>query len=138
MREAVRFGADQTFRTLVHFRRGRIVGTAMVVRLDREDGADLTERLVGNLDSRIQIALHGGSNGDPVPIPEYAAAPDRHAPEEPVKPAGAPDLAAIALGPDDLPSGITCNPGEYTRTMAPGSPSGARSAREAGESVARR
>ncbi len=119
VRESVRFGDDQTFRTLVHFRRGRIVGTAMVVRVDAKDGADLAEQLVGTLDSRIQIALHGGSNGDAVPVPAYAAASDRRAPEEPVKPAGAPDLAAIALGPDDLPSGITCNPGEYTRTTAP-------------------
>ena len=116
VREAARFGDDQTFRTLVRFRRGRIVGTAMAVRVDREDGADLAERLVGILDSRIQIALHGGSNGEPVPVPEYAPASDRRAPEAPVRPAGAPDLASIALGPDDLPSGITCNPGEYTST----------------------
>jgi hypothetical protein len=119
VREAVRFGGDQTFRTFVLFRRGRIVGTAMVVRLDRKDGEDLAERLVGILDSHIQIALHGGSNGEPVPIPRYAAASERRAPEEPVRPAGAPDLAAIALGPDDLPSGITCNPGEYTDTTPP-------------------
>lgn len=119
VREAVRFGDDQTFRTLVRFRRGRIVGTAVVVRVDRKDGADLAERLVGTLDSRIQIAVDGGSNGDPVSIPEYATATDRNAPEEPVRPAGAPDLAAIALGPDDLPSGITCNPGEYTSTTPP-------------------
>jgi hypothetical protein len=119
MREAVRFGEVQTFRTLVRFRRGRIVGTTVVVRLDRKDGADLAERLVGTLDSRVQIALHGGSNGDPVSIPEYAAASDRTPPKEPVRPAGAPDLAAIALGADDLPSGIKCNPGEYTRTTSP-------------------
>jgi hypothetical protein len=119
VREAVRFGDNKTFRTLVGFRRGRIVGTAMVVRVDREDGADLAERLVGILDSRIQIALDGGSNGDPVSIPEYATAPDRRAPEEPVRPAGAPDLAAIALGSADVPPGIKCNPGEYTDTTPP-------------------
>lgn len=119
VREAVRFGDTQTFRTLVQFRRGRLVGTAVVVRVDRADAAHLAERLVGILDTRAQIALHGGSNGDPVSIPEYAAAPANRAPEAPVKPAGAPDLAAIALGPDDLPSGITCNPGEYTNTTPP-------------------
>ena len=119
VQEAVRFGDDQAFRTLVRFRRGRILGTAVVVRVDRKDGAHLAERLVGILDSNIQIALHGGSNGEPVPIPQYAAASEGRAPEEPVRPAGAPDLAAIALGPDDLPSGITCNPGEYTSTTPP-------------------
>jgi hypothetical protein len=128
VREAVRFGDDQTFRTLVHFRRGRVVGTAMVVRVDREDGADLAERLVGTLDSRIQIALHGGSNGDPVPIPEYAAAPDRRAPEAPARPAGAPDF----------PPGSRATPVNTRARRRSGSRSGARSVREAGESVARR
>lgn len=125
LREAVTFGDVRTFRTLIRFRRGPVVGTAVVVRLDREDGRRLAERLVGTLDSRIQTGLHGGSNGEPVPTPEYADSAevadssDDPASDGPVRPAGAPDLAAIALGPGDLPDGIECNPGEYTRTTPP-------------------
>jgi hypothetical protein len=119
LQEAVTFGEVQTFRTLIRFRRGPVVGTAVVVRLDRKNGRRLAERLVGTLDSRIQIGLHGGSNGAPVPTPEYVDSSDRPAQDEPVRPAGAPDLAAIALGPGDLPDGIKCNPGEYTRTTPP-------------------
>ena len=119
MQEAVRFGDVQTFRTLIRFRRGPVVGTAVVVRLDRKSGRHLAERLVGRLDSRIQIGLHGGSNGAPVPTPEYVDSSGEPAQDEPVRPAGAPDLAAIALGPGDLPEGIKCNPGEYTRTTPP-------------------
>ena len=118
-KEAVTFGDVRTFRTLIRFRRGSVVGTAVVVRLDQGDGRRLAERLVGRLDSRIQIGVHGGSNGAPVPTPEYADSSDGRAQEDPVRPAGAPDLAAIALGPGDLPDGIKCNPGEYTRTAPP-------------------
>ena len=119
VQEAVTFGDVQTFRTLIRFRRGPVVGTAVVVRLDRKDGRHLAERLVGTLDSRIQIGLHGGSNGAPVPTPEFVDSSDGPAQDEPVRPAGVPDLAALALGPGDLPDGIKCNPGEYTRTTPP-------------------
>ena len=121
LREAVRYGYDRVFRTLVGFRRGQIVGTTMAVRVDRADGDDTAERLVGILDSRIQIALHGGSNGEPVAIPGAPAPPTGARQSiEPVKPPpGVPDLAAVALGPDDLPPGIPCNPGEYTKTTPP-------------------
>ena len=119
LREIVRYGDDQVFRTLVGFRRGRVVGTVMVVRVDQEDGSDLAERIVGILDSRTQIALHGGTNGDPVAIPEDSGSPTGQQTAPPERPPGAPDLAAIALGPDDLPPGIPCNPGEYTHTTSP-------------------
>ena len=120
LREVVRFGSDEVFRTLVGFRRGRNVGTVMVVRVDRRDGKDIAERMVGILDSRIQIALHGGSNGDLVAIPEAAVPPDgtRQPAAPPKPPPGVPDLAAIALGSDDLPPGIPCNPGEYKPTTS--------------------
>ena len=119
LREVVRFGDDQVLRTLVGFRRGRVVGTVMVVRVDQDEGSDVAERMVGILDSRIQIALHGGSNGDPVAIPEDSASPTGGRPAPPQRPSGVPDLAAIALGPTDLPPGIPCNPGEYTHTTSP-------------------
>jgi hypothetical protein len=119
LREAVRFGRDEVYRTFVGFRRGRVVGEVMVVRADRADGKHLARQLVGLLDTRIQIALHGGSNGEPVEVPAYAARPGGGEPAAPARPAGAPDLAAIALGAGDLPPGITCNPGEYTRTTGP-------------------
>ncbi len=119
LREIVRFGDDQVFRTLVGFRRGRVVGTVMVVRVDQDEGSDVAERMVGILDSRIQIALHGGSNGDPVAIPEDSGSPTSRRPAPAPRPAGVPDLAAIALGPNDLPPGIPCNPGEYTQTTSP-------------------
>jgi hypothetical protein len=119
LREVVRYGNDQVFRTLAGFRRGRVVGTVMVVRVDQDDGSALAERMVGILDSRIQIALHGGSNGNPVAIPEDSGSPNGQRPAAPVRPAGVPDLARIALGPADLPPGIPCNPGEYTHTTSP-------------------
>jgi hypothetical protein len=37
----------------------------------------------------------------------------------PQRPPGAPDLAAIALGPADLPPGIPCYPGYYSHTSSP-------------------
>jgi hypothetical protein len=119
LREVVRYGSDRVYRTLIGFRRGRVLGEVMVVRADRADGRHLAEQLTGKLDTRIQIALHGGSNGDAVEVPEYASRPGGTEPAAPAKPVGAPDLAAIALGADDLPAGIECNPGEYTRTTAP-------------------
>jgi hypothetical protein len=119
LREVVRYGSDEVYRTLVAFRRGRVLGKVMVVRADRAGGKHLAEQMTGTLDTRIQIALHGGSNGDPVAVPEHASGPGGTEPAAPARPAGAPDLAAIALGAGDLPSGIKCNPGEYTRTTAP-------------------
>ena len=120
LREVVRYGNDVVFRTLIGFRRGRNVGTVMVVRVDRRDGEDLAKRMVGILDSRTQIALHGGSNGDPVAIPEAAVPRDgaRRPAAPPKPPRGVPDLAAIALGPNDVPPGIPCNPGEYKQTTS--------------------
>lgn len=119
LREAVRYGNDDVFRTFVGFRRGRVVGEVMVVRVDRADGRHLAEQLTGTLDTRIQIALHGGSNGDPVAVPAYTSEPGGAERAAPVRPAGAPDLAAVALGSADLPPGIKCNPGQYTSTTPP-------------------
>jgi hypothetical protein len=121
LRETVTYGSDRVFRTMVGFRRGRLVGTTMAVRVDPGGGRDIAERLVGILDTRIQIALHGGSNGEPVSIPKTAAPATgaRQPADRPKPPPGVPDLAAIALGPDDLPPGIPCNPGEYTKPTPP-------------------
>jgi hypothetical protein len=93
----------------------------MAVRADRGDGAEIAEQLVGILDSRIQIARDGGSNGKPVEIPRTAAPSNgaRQSTEHVKPPPGVPDLEAVALGPDDLPPGIPCNPGGYTKPTPP-------------------
>jgi hypothetical protein len=121
LRETVMYGSDRVFRTLVGFRRGQVVGTTMAVRADRGDGAEIAEQLVGILDSRIQIARDGGSNGKPVEIPRTAAPSNgaRQSTEHVKPPPGVPDLEAVALGPDDLPPGIPCNPGGYTKPTPP-------------------
>jgi hypothetical protein len=118
LRESVVFGGDRVFRTVFAFRRGRIVAGGMVVRADDGDAAADGERIAGILDSRIQIALHGGSNGKPVLIPEDGVPLDGQQPTA-ERPPGAPDLAAIALGPGDVPPEFLCEPGRYTRTMPP-------------------
>jgi hypothetical protein len=119
LREPAVFGGDHIFRTLISFRRGHIVAGGMVVRADSGDASPDVERVVGVLDTRIQIALHGGpANGKPVLIPKDGVPLDGQQPTAD-RPQGAPDLAAIALGPADLPPGIPCEPGRYTHTTPP-------------------
>jgi hypothetical protein len=118
-RQSVVFGSDHIFRTLVSFRRGHIVAGGMVVRADSGGASADVERIAGILDSRIQIALHGGpANGKPVLIPKIGVPLDGQPPTA-KRPRGAPDLAAIALGPADLSPGILCEPGNYTHTTPP-------------------
>lgn len=117
-RESVDFGDDHVFRTILLFRRGRIVAGSMLVRADDKDGTAEAKRIAGILDQRIRIALHGGSNGEPVLVPEDGVPLDGQQPTA-ERPPGVPDLAAIALGPDDLPAGFLCDEGRYTRTQPP-------------------
>jgi hypothetical protein len=117
-REDVVFGEDHVFRTLIGFRRGRIVGTVMFVRADRDDATADATRLAGILDSRIQNALGGKIAEDPVLIPEDGVPLDGQKPTM-QKPPGVPDLAEVALGAADLPTGIAADPGKYTRTKPP-------------------
>jgi hypothetical protein len=115
LREPAVFGGDHLFRTLVSFRRGHIVAGGMVVRADSGDATAEVERVVGILDTRIQIALRGGpANGKPVLIPKNGVPLGSRQPTA-ERPRGAPDLAAIALRPADLPPGIPCKPGRYTQ-----------------------
>jgi hypothetical protein len=118
LRESVDFGGDRVFRTIVALRRGRLVAGSMVVRADDGDATADAGRIAGILDQRIQIALHGGSNGEPVLVPEDGVPLDGQEPTA-TKPPGAPDLAAIALGPEDVPAEFLCDPGRYTRTKPP-------------------
>jgi hypothetical protein len=118
LRESVLFGGDRVFRTIVAFQRGRLVAGAMVIRADDGNATPDAERIVGILDQRIQIALHGGSNGEPVLVPKDGVPLDGQQPTT-SKPQGAPDLAAIALGPEDVPAELLCDQGRYTRTMPP-------------------
>jgi hypothetical protein len=110
-RQTVVYDGDRVFRTVVRFRRGRIVAGGTIVRADSQDAIADMERMAGDLDSRVETALRGLKNPDPVLIPLE---------EVPLEaPAGVPDLAAIALGPADLPPGIRCEPGRYTHTTPP-------------------
>ena len=118
LRESVDFAGDRVFRAVVFFRRGRLVAGSMVVRADRKDEAADAVRIAGILDQRIQIALHGGDNGEPVLVPEDGVPLDGQQPTA-ERPPGAPDLGAIALGPDDVPAGFLCDEGRYTRTQPP-------------------
>ena len=115
---ATAFAGDRVFRTILVFRRGRIVAGSMVVRADDADGSADAGRIAGILDQRIQIALHGGSNGEPVLVPEDGVPLDGQQPSA-ERPPGAPDLAVIALGPDDVPAELLCDEGRYTRTQPP-------------------
>jgi hypothetical protein len=118
LRESVDFAGDRVFRAVVFFRRGRLVAGSMVVRADRRDEAAEAVRIAGILDQRIQIALHGGNNGEPVLVPEDGVPLDGQQPTA-EQPPGVPDLGAIALGPDDVPAGFLCDEGRYTRTQPP-------------------
>jgi len=118
LRESVVFGGERVFRTRFSFRRGRILGGGMVIRADDTDATAVAERLAGLLDSRIQIGLHGGSNGEPVLVSKDGVPVDGQQPTT-RRPPGAPDLAAIALGPDDLPPEFLCDDGQYRRTIPP-------------------
>lgn len=117
-REDVVFGSDHVFRTVIGFRRGPIVATAMVVRADRDDAAELTTQIAGQFDSRIQNALTGRINEEPVLIPKDGVPLDGQQPTT-EKPSGVPDLGRVALGPADLPTGIVGDAGEYSRTKPP-------------------
>jgi hypothetical protein len=116
--EDVFFGEDHVFRTVIAFRRGRIVASAMVIRADRKDGVEDATRIAGQLDSRIQNAIMGRINEDPVLIPETGVPLDGQQPTT-EKPEGAPDLAKVALGSADLPTGIVGDAGVYSRTTPP-------------------
>ena len=119
LRESAVFGGDHIFRTLISFRRGRIVAGGMVIRADSGSATADVERVAGILDTRIPVALHGGpANGKPVLVPKDGVPLDGQQPSA-QRPRGAPDLAAIALGPADLPPGIPCLPGRYTHTAPP-------------------
>jgi hypothetical protein len=118
LRESVDFAGDHVFRAVVFFRRGRLVAGSMVVRADRRDEAADAVRIAGILDQRIQIALHGGNTGEPVLVPEDGVPLDGQQPTA-EQPPSVPDLAAIALGPDDVPAGFLCDEGRYTRTQPP-------------------
>jgi hypothetical protein len=118
LRESVDFAGDHVFRAVVFFRRGRLVAGSMVVRADLGDEAADAVRIAGILDQRIQIALHGGGNGEPVLVPEDGVPLDGQQPTA-QRPPGVPDLRAIALGPEDVPAGFLCDEGRYTRTQPP-------------------
>jgi hypothetical protein len=118
VREDVVFGQDHVYRTLIGFRRGRVVAGAMFIRGDRADAAEATTRLAGQLDSRIQNALTGRINEEPVLIPKDGVPLHGQQPTT-EKPAGVPDLGRVALGPADLPTGIVGDAGEYSRTKPP-------------------
>jgi hypothetical protein len=118
LRESVDFAGDRVFRAVVLFRRGRLVAGSMVVRADRRDEVADAVRIAGILDQRIQIALHGGSTGEPVLVPKNGVPLDGQQPTA-EQPLGAPDLGAIALGPGDVPAGFLCDEGRYTRTQPP-------------------
>jgi hypothetical protein len=118
LRDVVLFGEDRVFRTRFSFRRGRIVGGGMVIRADDADAAPDAERVAGLLDSRIQTGLRGGRNGEPVLVSKDGVPLDGQQPTT-ERPEGAPDLAAVALGADEIPVEFLCDQGQYRRTEPP-------------------
>jgi hypothetical protein len=117
LRESVVIGGDRVFRTRFFLRRGRIVGGGMVVRADDADAAGDATRVAGLLDSRVQIGLRGGPNGDPVFIPRDGVPLGQQPTQE--RPEGAPDLAALTLDADDVPAAFLCDDGQYIRATPP-------------------
>jgi hypothetical protein len=117
--EDVTFGAERLHRTLVSFRRGRVLAGSIYVRADGQDVSSDALRLAGVLDARIQHALMGGPDGEAVPIPTDGVPLEDGRPPTQQAPTGAPDLAAIGLSTTDLPPGSAGDTGEYTYANPP-------------------
>jgi hypothetical protein len=67
------------------FRRGRIIGSAIIVRLDDEDVREEVTALAGKLDERIQAVLRGEVEGEPAAQPAPTAEPESTAEPEPTE-----------------------------------------------------
>jgi hypothetical protein len=118
LRQDTRFGADRLFRTVVSFRRGRVVAGAMYIRTDPRDAVADVERLAGTLDARVRQALNGSLSDEPVLVSKDGVPLDGQEPA-PSAPPGTQDLARIALLPADLPQATGSDGGRYTRTTPP-------------------
>jgi hypothetical protein len=78
--------------TTVGFRRGRIIGSAIIVRLDDEDVREEVTALVGKLDERIQAVLRGDIEADPAAQAEPTTEPEPTVEAEPtIESTSAPD-----------------------------------------------
>ncbi len=88
--------------TVVAFRRGRIVASVGVVRVDRRDMTAAATRLAITLDSRIQRVLGGQLEEDPVALPGVERRPRI-------------DPKPLTLGLADLPPGLTVAGEGYRR-----------------------
>jgi hypothetical protein len=89
-------GKERLFMTAVAFRRGRVVGVAMVARPDRKDQEDEARALAIKLDKRIQDVLAG----------RIAVEPDEQAPVEPPSFEGKEKLPDLTLAAADVASGL--------------------------------
>jgi hypothetical protein len=119
LREVGTFGGDRLYRTLVSFRRGRVLAGSMYVRTDDQDATGEALRLAGVLDARIHQALMGGLDEEPVQIPKAGVQAGTGQQPAVQPPAGSPDLAALGLSPSDLPPGTASDTGEYTFASPP-------------------
>ena len=101
LRIRIGFGDLRSYQTAVPFRLDRLVGAAFLTRADDENIDSQVEEIARALEQRIEGVLLGEITGTPVPIPreeEEATIP---------RPEGVPDLEAMALTLDDLPSGVS-------------------------------
>jgi hypothetical protein len=118
LRETGVFGNERIHRTLITFRRGRVIGGAMIARADRGDAAPDAYRIAGILAARVQNAITGKIDEEPVLVPKDGVPLDGQQPTS-QKPGDAPNLALVALSASDLPQGVAGEPGQYTRTASP-------------------
>ena len=110
LREQVSFSDLEMFGTLVVFRLDRLVGVATLATADDADTNSQVEEIARALEGRIEGVLLGEITGTPVPIITGSPVPIPEADEEGAtvpRPEGAPDLEAMALSLDDLPSGVS-------------------------------
>lgn len=95
----------RAYGTAVGFRLGRILGWVVVGTADGADVHARVEALARALERRIESVLLGDVTGEPEPLPA-------------AEPGGGLDLAAMALGPADLPAGAAVIREEYVREGA--------------------
>ena len=97
IREALRLG-DTWFRgTVVVFRMGKLMGSVGVTRADAKSDARYAVRLARVLAQRMKQAGHVSLGLQPVFVPQMA--------QQGKRPAGGPELAAMALAAGDVPNG---------------------------------
>ena len=89
-------GRDTAYITAVAFRRGRVIGAAVVIRGDKKDAQGEARAVAVKLDGRIQAVLAGEIPVGPAPVEEPAQ-----------ETASAARLPELTLAAEDVGAGVT-------------------------------